>query len=342
MHSYGRESKIVVENARKKIASLLNTSTGSIFFTSGGTEADNMAIKCGIHDHKITHAITSKISHHAVLYPLEDLEKEGIIKLSSVKIDENGVVDLNHLGELLQNNPRTFISIMHANNEIGTIQDIKAIGDICKEYKAIFHSDTVQTMAHFPFDMQELHIDFMAASAHKFHGPKGVGFVYISENIRIKPLLRGGGQERNMRAGTENIYGIAALAMAMEMAYKNLQEETDYIKGLKIYMIEKLQAELEDVQFYGKCTDMDNSLYTVLSCHFPETDIAEMLLFNLDILGVACSGGSACASGGSKGSHVLTEIVPESKRPGIRFSFSKYNTKEDIDFTIDKLKELFS
>ena len=342
VHSYGRESKIVVEGARKKIAELLNTSPGSIFFTSGGTEADNMAIKCAIHDHKITHAITSRLSHHAVLFPLEDLEKEGLIKLSYVDIDKSGVISMSHLKELLSSNPRTFVSIMHANNEIGTIQDIKVIGDICKEHNAIFHSDTVQTMAHFPFDMQKLNVDFMAASAHKFHGPKGVGFVYISENIRIKPLLRGGGQERNMRAGTENIYGIAALAMAMEMAYENLEEETDYIKGLKIYMIEKLQAELEDVQFYGKCTDMDNSLYTVLSCHFPETDIAEMLLFNLDILGVACSGGSACASGGSKGSHVLTEIVPESKRPGIRFSFSKYNTKEDIDFTIDKLKELFS
>jgi len=342
VHSYGRESKIVVENARKKIASLLNTSPGSIFFTSGGTEADNMAIKCGIHDHKITHAITSKLSHHAVLYPLEDLEKEGIIKLSYVNIDENGVVDLNHLEELLQNNPRTFVSIMHANNEIGTIQDIKAIGDLCKEHKAIFHSDTVQTMAHFPFNMQELQVDFMAASAHKFHGPKGVGFVYISEDIQIKPMLRGGGQERNMRAGTENIYGIAALAMAMEMAYENLEEETNYIKGLKKYMMEKLKSEIEDVQFYGKCTDLENSLYTVLSCHFPETDIAEMLLFNLDILGVACSGGSACSSGSSKGSHVLTEIVPDSKRPGIRFSFSKYNTKEEIDYTIEKLKELFS
>ena len=342
VHSYGRESKIVVENARKKIASLLNTSPGSIFFTSGGTEADNMAIKCGIHDHKITHAITSKLSHHAVLYPLEDLEKEGIIKLSYVNIDENGVVDLNHLEELLQNNPRTFVSIMHANNEIGTIQDIKAIGDLCKEHKAIFHSDTVQTMAHFPFNMQELQVDFMAASAHKFHGPKGVGFVYISEDIQIKPLLRGGGQERNMRAGTENIYGIAALSMAMEMAYENLEEETNYIKGLKKYMMEKLKSEIEDVQFYGKCTDLENSLYTVLSCHFPETDIAEMLLFNLDILGVACSGGSACSSGSSKGSHVLTEIVPDSKRPGIRFSFSKYNTKEEIDYTIEKLKELFA
>ena len=341
VHSFGRESKIIVESARKRIAKLLNTSPGSIFFTSGGTEADNMAIKCAIHDHKITHAITSKISHQAVLYPLQDLDKVGVIKLSYIDIDKDGAVSLSHLKELLKDNSRTFVSIMHANNEIGTLEDLKQIGEICKEYNAIFHSDTVQTIGHYPFNMQDLNVDFMAASAHKFHGPKGVGFIYISENIKIKPLIRGGGQERNMRAGTENIYGIAALAMAMEMAYEHLEEEVKYIKGLKKYMIEKLQTEIEDVQFYGKCTDIENSLYTVLSCNFPETDIAEMLLFNLDILGVACSGGSACASGGSKGSHVLTEIAPNSKRPGIRFSFSKYNTKEDIDFTVAKLKELF-
>ena len=341
VHSFGRESKIIVENARKSIARLLNSAPGTIFFTSGGTEADNMAIKCGIHDHRITHAITSKISHHAVLYPLQDLEKEGVIKLSYVDIDNNGEISLSHLQEILESNDRTFVSIMHANNEIGTIQDINSIGDICKQHNAIFHSDTVQTIAHFPFDMQELNVDFMAASAHKFHGPKGVGFIYISEDIQINPLFRGGGQERNMRAGTENIYGIAALAKAMEMAYANLEEETNYIKGLKKYMIDKLKTEMDDVQFYGKCADLDNSLYTVLSCHFPETDIAEMLLFNLDILGVACSGGSACSSGSSKGSHVLTEIVSDSKRPGMRFSFSKYNSKEDIDFAVAKLKELF-
>ncbi len=341
VHSFGRESKIIVESARKRIAKLLNTAPGSIFFTSGGTEADNMAIKCAIHDHKITHAISSKISHQAVLYPLQDLAKEGVIKLSYIDIDKDGAVSLSHLKELLKDNSRTFVSIMHANNEIGTLEDLKQIGEICKEYNAIFHSDTVQTIGHYPFNMQDLNVDFMAASAHKFHGPKGVGFIYISENIKIKPLIRGGGQERNMRAGTENIYGIAALAMAMEMAYEHLEEEVKYIKGLKKYMIEKLQTEIEDVQFYGKCTDIENSLYTVLSCHFPETDIAEMLLFNLDILGVACSGGSACASGGSKGSHVLTEIAPNSKRPGIRFSFSKFNTKEDIDYTVAKLKELF-
>jgi cysteine desulfurase len=342
VHEFGRKSKIIVESARKRIAALLNTAPKTIFFTSGGTEADNMAIKCGIHDHNITHAITSKLSHLAVLYPLEDLAAEGKIKLSYIDTDENGVVSLAHLKQLLAENDRTFVSIMHANNEIGTIQDIHAIADICKEYKAIFHSDTVQTMGHYPFDMQKLPIDFMAASAHKFHGPKGVGFVYISEDIQIKPLLRGGGQERNMRAGTENIYGIAALAKVMEMAYEHLEEETKYIKGLKSYMIEKLKSEVAGVEFYANCTDLDNSLYTVLSVSFPVTKIAEMLLFNLDIMGVACSGGSACSSGSSKGSHVLAAIAPDSVRPGVRFSFSKYNTKEEIDYTIEKLKGLFA
>ena len=342
VHEFGRKSKIIVETARKTIAALLNAAPKTIFFTSGGTEADNMAIKCGIHDHNISHAITSKLSHHAVLYPLEDLAAEGKIKLSYIDTDENGVVSLTHLKQLLADNDRTFVSIMHANNEIGTIQDLKQIGEICKEFKAIFHSDTVQTMGHYKFDMQELKVDFMAASAHKFHGPKGIGFIYISEDIQIKPLLRGGAQERNMRAGTENIYGIAALAKAMEMAYEHLEEETKYIKGLKSYMIEKFKTEMPEVEFYAKCTDMDNSLYTVLSVNFPVTKIAEMLLFNLDIMGISCSGGSACSSGSSSGSHVLTAIVPNSMRPGVRFSFSKYNTKEEIDYTIEKLKGLFA
>ena len=341
VHSFGRESKIIVENARKSIAHLLNTSPGSIFFTSGGTEADNMAIQCAIHDYNITHVITSKISHYAVLYPLQALEKKGKIKISYVDIDLNGLVSLSHLTRLLENNDRSFVSIMHANNEIGTIQDLERIGLICKEYNAIFHSDTVQTIAHYPFNMQKLHVDFMAASAHKFHGPKGIGFIYISDKINIQPLLRGGRQERNMRAGTENVYGIAGLAMAMEIAYKNLEEDAKYIKEMKSYMIQKLQNEIHDVQFYAKSNDVENSLYTILSCNFPETDIAEMLLFNLDILGVACSGGSACSSGINKGSHVLAEIAPDSKRPGIRFSFSKYNTKQEIDFVVAKLKELF-
>ena len=341
IHSYGRESKTIVEKARKTIASLLNTSPGNIFFTSGGTEADNMAIKCAIHDHDIKHAITSKISHHAVLYPLEDLANDNIIELSYIDIDSSGMISLSHLEDLLKNNSKTFVSIMHANNEIGTIQPLREIGDICRKYDAIFHSDTVQTMAHFPFNMQEINVDFMAASAHKFHGPKGVGFIYISENMKINPFIRGGEQERSMRAGTENIVGIAALEMAMTMAYDNLQEDTVYIKNIKSYMINSLKESIPNIEFFANCTDLENSLYTVLSVHFPESDNDEMLLFNLDIMGIACSGGSACASGGNKGSHVFSEILSNSNRPGIRFSFSKYTTTEDIDYTVSKLKELY-
>jgi len=341
-HSFGRATRSIIETSRKKIADFLNTSPGNIFFTSGGTEADNMAIKCGIKDHNITHAITSKLSHHAVLHPLEELEKSGVIKLSYVEVNEKGQVSLSNLKELLESHPRTFVSILHANNEIGTIQDITAIGDICKEHNAIFHSDTVQTMAHYRYDLQKINVDFIAASAHKFHGPKGIGFVYISDNIKISPLLSGGSQERNMRAGTENLIGIAAISHAMEMAYEKMEEETEYIKAIKSHMIAELKKHIPQVKFNGMCDDIDNSLYTVLSCSFTETPIAEMLLFNLDIKGIACSGGSACTSGSNKGSHVIQEINPNSKRPSVRFSFSKYNTIEEVDYVVDVLKSLFS
>ena len=341
-HSFGRATRSIIETSRKKIANFLNTSPGNIFFTSGGTEADNMAIKCGIKDHNITHAITSKLSHHAVLHPLEELEKSGVIKLSYVEVNEKGQVSLSNLKELLESHPRTFVSILHANNEIGTIQDITAIGDICKEHNAIFHSDTVQTMAHYRYDLQKINVDFIAASAHKFHGPKGIGFVYISDNIKISPLLSGGSQERNMRAGTENLIGIAAISHAMEMAYEKMEEETEYIKVIKSHMIAELKKHIPQVKFNGMCDDIDNSLYTVLSCSFPETPMAEMLLFNLDIKGIACSGGSACTSGSNKGSHVIQEINPNSKRPSVRFSFSKYNTKEEVDYVVDVLKGLFA
>ena len=341
IHSYGRTAKNIVENSRKKIADLLNTSPGSIFFTSGGTEADNMAINCAIEDYNITHAITSKISHHAVLYPLQSLADKKKIKLSYVKIDKNGLVSNDHLEELLNKNPRSFVSIMHANNEIGTIQNISRINEICKKHNAILHSDTVQTIGHYPFDLQKFNIDFLAASAHKFHGPKGIGFIYISENINISPFLRGGGQERNMRPGTENIYAIAGMCKALELAYENLTKDTKYIKELKSHMINKLRSEIPGVNFYGNCANIDNSLYTVLSVSFPEHSASEMLLFNLDILGISCSGGSACASGSTKGSHVLSTIDPDSRRTGIRVSFSKYNTIDEIDFTINKIKEIF-
>ncbi len=340
-HADGRRSKIIIEDSRNKIADLLNTNSGSIFFTSGGTESDNMAIQCAIKDYNIRNVITSRIEHHAVLYPLQDLERQKKIKLSYVDIDDKGEISKKHLEELLNKQEKSFVSIMHANNEIGTIQDIYFIGDLCMQHNAIFHSDTVQTIGHYPFDLQELNVDFIAASAHKFHGPNGIGFIYISEKTTISPFLRGGSQERNMRAGTENIYAIAGLAMAMDIAYANLEKEKKYITSIKDYMINKFKQEMPAVNFYANCADLDNSLYTVLSVNFPEHASSEMLLFNLDIKGISCSGGSACASGGSKESHVLSSILPGSKRPGIRFSFSKNNTKDDIDYTIAKLKEIY-
>ncbi len=341
-HSEGRKSKTIVEESRTIIAKILNTYPRNIFFTSGGTESDNMAIKMSIENYNIKHAITSRISHHAVLYPLEKLAKENKIKLSYVKLDENGLVSFSDLENLLKKNSKTFVSIMHANNEVGVIQDINKIGLICQNYNAIFHSDTVQTIGHYQIDLQKINIDFLAASAHKFHGPKGIGFIYISDNVKISPFIIGGAQERNMRAGTENIHSISALAKAMELAYENLDKDMIYIKKLKSYMIEKLKLYIPDVQFFANSNDLDNSLYTVLTVSFPLTKNSEMLLFNLDIAGVSCSGGSACASGSNKGSHVLSYFDPNAKRTGIRFSFSKYNTLDDIDFTVQKLKGIFN
>lgn len=342
IHSYGREARSVVERSRKSISKELNCSPGEIFFTSGGTEADNIAIRCGMSDLGINHAITSKIEHHAVCHTLEDMASKGLIRLSYVKLDNNGSVDLKHLEELLQSNDRSFVSLMHANNEIGNLLPLKECGEICKKYNAIFHSDTVQTMAHYRFDLQDLHVHFITAAAHKFHGPKGNGFLYVREDITIKPLIYGGSQERNLRAGTENVYGIAGLSKALEISYRDLEEHRKHIEEIKKYTIQSLKEAIPGVEFNGNCTDLDNSLYTVLNVIFPKTDIAEMLFFNLDILGIASSGGSACSSGSNIGSHVLNEIGSDLQRPSLRFSFSKFNTKEEIDYLIVQLKSLFN
>jgi len=244
IHSYGREVRSALESARKKVAQLLKTSPSEIFFTSGGTEANNMAIRCSMHDLNLKHAITSTLEHHAVLHTLEDLAHAGTIKLSLVNVDDQGHVDLNHLEELLKTNDRTFVSLMHANNELGTLLPLKTVGEICKKYDAVFHSDTVQTMGHFVNDLSDLNIDFITCAAHKFHGPKGVGFLYINNRIKIKPFITGGAQERNMRGGTENVYGIIGLAKALEISYEHMQEDIDYIKGLKKYMADRLTDEI--------------------------------------------------------------------------------------------------
>lgn len=341
IHSHGREARALIERARKTVANLLHTSPAEIFFTSSGTEADNTAIRCGIVDHHITHAITSRLEHHAVLHTFEALEKAGIIKLSFVNIDDKGKVDYAHLEELLQNNERSFVSLMHANNEIGTLTDIECVGDLCEKYNAIFHCDTVQTMGHYPHDLSKLKVHFLVCAAHKLHGPKGVGFLHINHRLKIKPLIYGGSQERNMRGGTENVYGIVGLAKALEMAYTDMEQHQQHIQGLKTYMMEQLIEQVPGVKFNGE-TDADKSLYTVLNVSFPDTDMADMLLFNLDIAGISASGGSACSSGTDIGSHVLMAIGASATRPSVRFSFSKYSTKEEVDYALAKIRELFA
>lgn len=339
IHAHGREVRTIIEKARKTIAGLLNTSPSQLFFTSGGTEADNTAIRSGIIDYQITHAITSPIEHHAVLHTLEALETSGLIALSYVNIDSKGNIDFDHFEELLKNNSRSFVSLMHANNEIGTLTDIDRVGALCEEYKAIYHCDTVQTMGHYKHDLHKLKVDFLTCAGHKLHGPKGVGFLYVNHRIKIKPMIFGGAQERNMRGGTENVYGIVGLAKALQLAYQNMHDDQQYIQGLKTYMVEKLRSEIPGVMFNGEIAP-EKSLYTVLNASFPETEMAEMLLFNLDIAGISVSGGSACSSGTNIGSHVLTAIKADENRPSIRFSFSRYNTREEIDYTIAKLKEI--
>lgn len=340
IHSYGREARSIIEIARKTVARLLNTSPSEIFFTSGGTEANNMAIICGIRDLGLKHAITSKIEHHAVLHTLENLEKQGQIKLSFVNLTDKGHIDLAHLEHLLNTSERSFVSLMHANNEIGNLLPIQQVGQICEKHQAIFHSDTVQTMGHYAHDLQQTKVHFINCAAHKFHGPKGIGFLYINGNIKVRPFIHGGAQERNMRGGTENIYGIVGLAKALEIAYRDMEKNQTYIQGLKSYMIEQLQTNIPGIYFNGDAEG--NSLYTVLNASFPKSDISEMLLFRLDIAGIAVSGGSACSSGSNVGSHVLTALNGDPEHPAVRFSFSKLTTKEEIDYCITTLKELYS
>jgi cysteine desulfurase len=339
IHAWGRQTRAMIEQARKTVARLMNCSPSEIFFTSGGTEADNMAIRCTIEGMQLKHAITSPLEHHAVLHTLETLADKGLIKLSLVKLTDNGKVDLEDLESLLKNNERSFVSLMHANNEIGNLLPIKKVAEMSKKYNAIFHSDTVQTVGHYNIDLKDVPVHFINGAAHKFHGPKGIGFIYVNSEIHVAPLIFGGAQERNMRGGTENVYGIIGLAKAMEIAYSDLKKHQDYIQGLKSYMIQKLKANLPGVSFNGDAEG--DSLYTVLNVCLPETDNAEMLVFNLDINGIAASAGSACSSGSNVGSHVLRAIGTDMSRPSVRFSFSKYNTKEEIDYAVTKLKEMF-
>lgn len=339
IYSYGRETRLAIETARKSVAKLLNAHPAEIFFTSGGTESSNTAINAAVHDLGCRHIITSPIEHHATLHTVENLYHRGEAALSYVKLLPDGHVDLEDLEQLLAGcDDKCLVTLMHANNEIGNILDIHAVGEICKRYGAIFHSDTVQTVGHFPFDLRNTPVHFITGAGHKFHGPKGVGILYINENVKIKPHIHGGSQERNMRAGTENLYGIVGFARALELATEQYEKDSAYIKSLKLYMKEQLEKNIQGVSFNGDT--LGRSLYTVLSVSFPKTEKSEMILFNMDINNICASGGSACTSGADQGSHVIRAINNNPNQITVRFSFCKHNQKEEVDQVVAKLKEI--
>ena len=338
IYSYGRENRLAIEKARKSVASILKAQPAEIFFTSGGTESSNTAIFNAVRALGCKRIITSPIEHHATLHTVEFLSKNGEASLEFVSLLPNGHIDMKDLENKLEaSSTKTLVTLMHANNEIGNLTDINAVGELCKKHHAIFHADTVQTVGHFPLDLSATHVDFITGAGHKFHGPKGIGILYISQRNKINPFIHGGGQERNMRAGTENIYGIIGFSKALELANEHHDEDKAYILALKKYMKQRLYETIPGVVFNG---DPDGeSLYTVLSVGFPHTEKSEMLLFNLDINHICVSGGSACSSGANQGSHVINALTKE-KQSTVRFSFSKFNTKEEIDKVISSLQSL--
>ena len=343
IHSQGRKAKSIIENTRKSIAKELGAESKEIIFTSGGTEGDNMILQGAVHGLGIETIITSKIEHHAVLHSVENLEKKAAVTVQYVKVLPDGFPDIDDLERLLQNdNTKKLVSLIHVNNELGTIIDLKTIGNLCRKNNALFHSDTVQSIGHYRFNLQELPIDFLVAAAHKFHGPKGIGFVFIRKETGLKSLLFGGGQERGLRAGTESVHNIVGLGEAFSHAYTNLDDDQSQITDLKSYCIEQLSSKIPDLSFNGCCDDLTKSTYTILNVRIPMSlDKANLLGFTLDLKGICCSKGSACQAGSETGSHVLNHMLSEKQlqSPSIRLSFSKFNTKKDIDHLVNVLEE---
>jgi cysteine desulfurase len=339
-HAFGRQAKALIENSRRSIAQTLNCAPAELIFTSGGTEADNMALHAAVTQLGVKRIITSAIEHHAVGHTAEALKAHESIEVVNLTLDAKGNINMQELEQLLQDQTPTLVSLMHANNEIATLLPITEVAQLCRRYGAFFHSDTVQTMGHYHFDLAALDIDFITCAAHKFHGPKGVGFLYVNKKTRVNPLIHGGAQERGLRGGTENIAGVVGLAKAIELAYTDLEAHQTHVWGLKSYMITQLQTLFPDVLFHGE-TSYEKALYTVLNVCLPATPKSGLLLFTLDLKGVAVSGGSACTSGAAKGSHVLEGIGADMSRPNARFSFSRFTTKEEIDYALQQLEQVY-
>jgi cysteine desulfurase len=342
-HSYGRSSRTLIEKARKTIANQFNASTSEIYFTSCGTESDNMVLISAVRDLNVKTIITSKVEHKAVLNVVKYLEETESIDLKYVNVSNDGLIDYNHLQTLLKKcSNKCLVSLMHINNEIGSKLDLNLVGNLCKDNNALFHSDTVQSIGKYEFDLSKLNIDFIVGSAHKFHGPKGIGFVYINKNLKLNPFVIGGNQERGMRAGTESVHNISGMELAFINSYTNIQENNNHISSLKSTFIEKIKKDIPEIKFNGSCDDDSLSSFSILNICLPiPKEKAVLLEFNLDMKGIACSRGSACQSGSNTGSHVLNSILSDEdlNKPSLRFSFSKYNNNKEVEKVINVLKE---
>jgi cysteine desulfurase len=338
IHAEGRSARAAIEASRKTVARCIGAGTGEIFFTSGGTESNNMAIKCAVRDLGVRRIISSPTEHHCGMHTIASVEKNDGVEVVWLPVNALGRIDYADLESALRagGGTKTLVSLMHANNEIGTMLDLARVSALCSQYGALLHSDTVQTVGHFPVNVQQTPVHFLSGASHKFHGPKGVGFIYVNPSVRIHPFIEGGAQERNMRGGTENVYGIVGLAKALELATQEMDARAAHINKIRDYLKARLRETFDDIQFNGDCDG--DSLYTVLNVSFPPSPKNELLLLSLDIAGISCSGGSACSSGSEKGSHVLEAIRADPARKSIRFSFSHYNTCEEVDFLVEKLK----
>ena len=342
-HSYGRSSRTLIEKARKTIANQFNASTSEIYFTSCGTESDNMVLISAVRDLNVKTIITSKVEHKAVLNVVKYLEETESIDLKYVNVSNDGLIDYNHLQTLLKKcSNKCLVSLMHINNEIGSKLDLNLVGNLCKDNNALFHSDTVQSIGKYEFDLSKLNIDFIVGSAHKFHGPKGIGFVYINKNLKLNPFIIGGNQERGMRAGTESVHNISGMELAFINSYTNIQENNNHISSLKSTFIKKIKKDIPEIKFNGSCDDDLLSSFSILNICLPiPKEKAVLLDFNLDMKGIACSRGSACQSGSITGSHVLNSILSDEdlNKPSLRFSFSKHNNNKEVEKVINVLKE---
>ena len=341
-HGFGRSARTQIETARKSIAAHFKAQPQEIIFTSGGTESDNMLLRCAVEDLGVQTIISTKIEHHAILHALDVLEAKGC-RVVYLPVNQQGEINYSDLEAALgADESKKLVTLMHVNNEIGTILDLKRVADLCQQHNALFHTDAVQGVGHFAIDLEEIKIDFLSAAAHKFHGPKGIGFSFVRKNSGLNPFIVGGGQERGLRAGTESVHNIMGMAKALELAYAHLEEERAYILSLKQQLMQGLQKIYPELHFNGCCGEAEKSTYTLLNVCLPvPADKVGLFDFHLDLKGVACSKGSACQAGSNIGSHVLQEVLCEEQKghPSIRFSFSSFNTKEEIDYLLSVLEE---